>query len=123
MKKLGVKLNTLMARSTGIHLEVKAVVPSTLNTDSTDTTIGRIMEAVGGEFLSRGTMLGTNRRDFIYGFKQVPDETALIDRIKDAASEQIGAAVAIQSFAPGDAYPGDATMFGYPPDHLVRQSR
>lgn len=68
-------------------------------------------------------MMRTNQRDFISGFKHVPNEIALIEHIKDAVSQQVGVDVAIQSFAPGDAYPGDATVFGYPPDHLVRHSR
>jgi hypothetical protein len=110
---------------TPLSLEVKVTASFNSNgfPSNLATVIDQIMKAQGGVFERQGTSLVSGNRDFIYSFGQVIDETALMDDLKSHSSAKLNCQLTLEAFAPLDAYPGEAFMYGYSPGHLVRQRR
>jgi hypothetical protein len=110
---------------TSLSLEVKVTASSKSNGFPSNLTsvIDKIMKAHGGALEHQGTSLSSGDRDFIYSFGRVMDETTLMDNLKNDTSALLNCQLTLESFAPLDAYPGEASMYGYSPGHLVRQRR
>ena len=115
----------LRGSQTFLSLEVKVTVPSNSNgfPSNLASVIEQTMKDHIGVFEHQGTSLTSGDRDFIYRFSRVVDEAELLHDLKSGLTAKINCPLTLESFAPMDAYPGEARMYGYRPGHLVRQRR
>ncbi|MDR7039771.1 hypothetical protein J2X36_004549 [Methylobacterium sp. BE186] len=106
-------------------LEIKVTLPVAALQDQSmlGRKVAHVMRRHSGIWGHEGISLLTQQRDWIYIFRQVPDESALLDALQVDLTAALGRKPVIESFRPTDAYPGDHSVYSYPPGHLVRQRR
>lgn len=107
-----------------IDLKITIQLTQTDDVSSIDSVVTAIMQGYPKcKLAHQGTMMTTLHRDWIYVVPKVKNDVELLDVLKPKLVAALGRNVVVESLKYRDAYPGDASMWGYVPGALVLNRR